>query len=53
MYPSSIHNWIKDTKFVEFDNGTEVTSKEFKKLQKRTVSREKILKVTAVLPGKS
>lgn len=32
--PVSIHNWIKDAKSVEFDDRTEVTSKEFKQLQK-------------------
>ncbi|GAJ26746.1 transposase [Liquorilactobacillus sucicola DSM 21376 = JCM 15457] len=53
--PASIHNWIKDAKSVELDDGTEVISKEFKKLQKenqRLKEKLKILKATAVLSGK-
>ncbi|KRL00375.1 hypothetical protein IV36_GL002134 [Liquorilactobacillus mali] len=55
MSPASIHNWIKDAKSVELDDGTEVTSKEFKKLQKenqRLKEELEILKAAAVLLGK-
>ena len=53
--PASIHNWIKDAKSVELDDGTEVTSKEFKQLQKenqRLKEELEILKAAAVLLGK-
>lgn len=43
MFPASIYNWNKDAKSVEFDNGTEVISKEFKKLQKENQYLEETL----------
>ncbi|MCG0742738.1 transposase [Lactiplantibacillus plantarum] len=30
--PAAIHNWVKGAKSVELEDGTEVTSKEFKQL---------------------
>ena len=53
--PAAIHNWVKDAKSVELEDGTEVTSKEFKQLQKenqRLKEELEILKAAAVLLGK-
>lgn len=53
--PAAIHNWVKGTKSVELEDGTEVTSKEFKQLQKenqRLKEELEILKAAAVLLGK-
>ncbi len=53
--PAAIHNWVKGAKSVELEDGTEVTSKEFKQLQKenqRLKEELEILKAAAVLLGK-
>lgn len=53
--PAAIHNWVKSAKSVELEDGTEVTSKEFKQLQKenqRLKEELEILKAAAVLLGK-
>lgn len=47
--------WVKGAKSVELEDGTEVTSKEFKQLQKenqRLKEKLEILKAAAVLLGK-
>ena len=51
----SIRNWVKGAKSVELEDGTEVTSKEFKQLQKenqRLKEELEILKAAAVLLGR-
>ena len=53
--PAAIHNWLKDAKSVELSDGSEVTAKEFKQLQKenqRLKEELEILKAAAVLLGK-
>ncbi len=53
--PAAIHNWIKAAKSVELADGSEMTAKEFKQLQKenqRLKEELEILKAAAVLLGK-
>lgn len=53
--PATIHNWIKAAKSVELADGSEMTAKEFKKLQRenqRPKEELEILKAVAVLLGK-